>query len=128
MPNVTVGERTNLLALGGLVAIGAAGVCLGIQLFTGGWPPCYFASELHFPCPGCGGVRALRALLSGDIASSIRFNPLVVSLAVFAPITFAGELMEARAAARVGSLAFASLLVVAVYVTLARPFLGSDVL
>lgn len=30
------------------------------------------------PCPGCGGTRAFYHLLRGEIAQSLRFNPIVI--------------------------------------------------
>jgi len=38
--------------------------------------PCGFAHMFHMPCPGCGSTRAMLALASGDLAGTIRFNPL----------------------------------------------------
>ena len=33
---------------------------------------CYFSSELHLYCPGCGGSRAVLRLLEGDVIASVR--------------------------------------------------------
>ena len=38
--------------------------------------PCVFAHVFHTPCPGCGSTRACLALLHGDLAGVLRFNPL----------------------------------------------------
>ena len=39
--------------------------------------PCLFHLLTGLYCPGCGGTRALRALLAGDLALSLRYHPLV---------------------------------------------------
>ncbi len=39
---------------------------------------CLFAKTLHLYCPGCGGTRAVSALLRFDFLSSLRHNPLVL--------------------------------------------------
>jgi hypothetical protein len=36
---------------------------------------CIFKELLGFPCPGCGGIRALEALSRASILDSIRWNP-----------------------------------------------------
>ena len=39
---------------------------------------CLFSQTLHLYCPGCGGTRAVQALLAGDIADSFLSNPLPI--------------------------------------------------
>ena len=39
---------------------------------------CYFSRELHLYCPGCGGTRAILALLDGHIVRSFLSNPVPV--------------------------------------------------
>lgn len=41
---------------------------------------CRFARNLHFYCPGCGGSRALYALLRLDLLSSLAANPALLAL------------------------------------------------
>ena len=43
---------------------------------------CQFHLLTGLYCPGCGGTRALRALLSGNLLLSIRYHPLVAYMAV----------------------------------------------
>lgn len=40
--------------------------------------PCLFHAMTGFYCPGCGGTRAVAALLQGDLISSFRYHPLVL--------------------------------------------------
>ena len=60
----------------GLAAFGA--------LILSGLVRCPFATIMHVPCPGCGSTRAVRAVLSLDFATAMRFNPMapVITLAV----------------------------------------------
>lgn len=40
--------------------------------------PCVFHSLTGLYCPGCGGTRAVRALLKGDLWMSFQYHPLVL--------------------------------------------------
>lgn len=44
--------------------------------------PCLFHLLTGFYCPGCGGTRAVRLLLMGDVAGSFRYHPFVPYMAV----------------------------------------------
>ena len=44
--------------------------------------PCVLHSLTGLYCPGCGGTRAFRALLAGNLLLSIRYHPLVAYMAV----------------------------------------------
>ena len=59
-----------------------------IVIFTAGWPiflkmapylstGCRFLAVTGLYCPACGGTRALNALLSGHLITSLKFNPAV---------------------------------------------------
>ena len=39
---------------------------------------CLFSQTLHLYCPGCGGTRAVQALITGDILRSVMSNPIPV--------------------------------------------------
>lgn len=53
-------------------------------------PFCPFHKITGIPCPGCGGVRAARFLISGDIKSAIYTNPLSVLLCITIPSIIIG--------------------------------------
>lgn len=44
--------------------------------------PCVFHELLHLYCPGCGGTRAVYALLHFDILESLAYHPFVLFVAV----------------------------------------------
>ena len=44
--------------------------------------PCAFHSLTGLYCPGCGGTRAVRKLLYGDLRMSFQYHPLVLYGAV----------------------------------------------
>ncbi len=46
-------------------------------LFWGAGIPCLFHLVTGAYCPGCGGTRAAKALLTGHVLTSIRYNPVV---------------------------------------------------
>ena len=48
------------------------------------YPQCPIHEFLHLQCPGCGGTRAVAALLRGHIAEAMQFNALVTLLLPFA--------------------------------------------
>ena len=43
---------------------------------------CIFLKNFGFYCPGCGGTRAVKALLHGHILESLHYHPIVVYVAV----------------------------------------------
>lgn len=50
--------------------------------------PCMFHAVTGLYCPGCGGTRAVKYLLQGQIRTSIQYHPLVVYMAVAASAEF----------------------------------------
>lgn len=47
----------------------------------GFYPRCPFHAAFGLLCPGCGGTRAIAALLRGDLRQALALNPLVTLLA-----------------------------------------------
>lgn len=45
-------------------------------------PPCLFHKWTGYYCPGCGGTRAVKALLRGDVIRSFFYHPVVLYGAV----------------------------------------------
>ena len=52
--------------------------------------PCLFRSLTGLYCPGCGGTRALRFLLKGDVMKSLWYHPLVGYMAAVMAAEFGG--------------------------------------
>ena len=72
-----------LVALGIGIASVLLYVCTGINLLNLSYP-CMFNKLTHLCCPGCGGTRAFRALISGQILKSIYdYPPLIYGVAVY---------------------------------------------
>lgn len=61
----------------------AAGVLFAALLLVG-LPECPLYRLTGLYCAGCGGTRAIRALLHGDVAACFRQNPLLPLLAAAA--------------------------------------------
>ena len=85
-----LGNTDRVLYELGIVAlgIGIAAVllyfCTGINVLSIKYP-CVFNKVTHLCCPGCGGTRALRALLKGEILKSIYdYPPLLFGIVVYA--------------------------------------------
>ncbi len=56
------------------------------------YPACPFHAFTGLLCPGCGGTRAIAAMLRGHFAQAFRLNALIVSLTPVAAIVAAGRL------------------------------------
>ena len=52
-----------------------------VEFMAGQGFPCLFHLMTGLYCPGCGGTRAVRALLRGDLAMSFQYHPLVLYMA-----------------------------------------------
>jgi hypothetical protein len=64
------------------------------------YPQCPLHEFFHLRCPGCGGTRAVAALLRGHIAEAMQLNALVTLLLPFAAaygILFYGRILQRKA-------------------------------
>ena len=61
--------------------------------------PCLFRLATGLYCPGCGGTRALRLLLKGDLIGSLVYHPLVAYMIGAAGIVMLLRLRERGRAA-----------------------------
>lgn len=73
-PNRTLTVILGLLGLGFLTFLGLVEPA-GQLVF----PRCWLHEMTGLRCPGCGGTRALHALLTGEIRRAWQLNPLVVA-------------------------------------------------
>jgi hypothetical protein len=74
------------------LTIVAATSCLLLRFppeTSGFYPRCPVFTWLHIYCPGCGGTRAMAALLHGRVNEAIHWNVFAVVLLPFALIFFA---------------------------------------
>ena len=82
-------SRMELLTLG-LILLAAATACAVVLRFPPGspaanrLPKCLFHEWTGLYCPGCGGTRALYALLHGDLKTSLHENLLLIPAALTA--------------------------------------------
>lgn len=88
-PKISPANAANARVAFAVVAAVAAGVAAMVYFFNpsayGFYPVCQFHRLTGLNCPGCGGTRALYALLHGNIGTALRDNALlVVGLAVAA--------------------------------------------
>lgn len=69
-----------------LLILGVAALCGAALCYLYLWlaprhpilaPGCTLSRVTHLYCPGCGGTRAVAALLRGDIVRCLRANPIV---------------------------------------------------
>lgn len=44
--------------------------------------PCVILEKTGYYCPGCGGTRAVKALVNGDILNSLRYHSVVLYIVV----------------------------------------------
>ena len=79
--------------LANLVAFTVAAAACVVLLFppasSGFYPRCPIYLWLHIYCPGCGGTRALAALLHGRLNEAAHWNAMVVIFFPFAAVFLA---------------------------------------
>lgn len=74
-----------------ILAAGSVGMALyfGVILNRFEMPQCVFSSWFRIYCPGCGGTRAVEALLHGHVLESVWYHPLVL----YTVIVFGGFML-----------------------------------
>jgi Protein of unknown function (DUF2752) len=81
--------------------VGAGGAALAAALLLhdphvhGSWGVCPFLQLTGLPCPACGGLRAARDLLTGDVGAAVSSNAYAVLTAVLAIVGYAAWLVAA---------------------------------
>jgi hypothetical protein len=77
---------------------GAAGVVM-LRVFdpatSGVFPPCPLRYLTGLYCPGCGSLRALHALLQGDLRRAWAMNPLTVTVLPYVSYGLASQMLWA---------------------------------
>ena len=77
--------ETELFYIGLIFLAAGAGVWAVYHFALGGTVPrmpCFFDKVLGIYCPGCGGTRALTALVHGRLLEALWYHPLIPYLAV----------------------------------------------
>ena len=75
----------------------------GVRLLTDLGYPCSFRAVTGYYCPGCGGTRAIRALLEGDLIASFLYHPFVPYVAVLYALFMISHTVEWIAARKKSS-------------------------
>jgi hypothetical protein len=91
--NVRDSGFERLLLAVGLVAAASAWLFTRLGLSS---PSCLFRDLSGYPCPSCGGTRAVRAMVTGDFQGAFLLNPLAVLLilsGLFAVLYAAGVVL-----------------------------------
>ncbi len=79
-----------------LVAAGAVAVLHVVDPNEPGhYPTCPFLAVTGLHCPGCGSLRALRALSGGDLLTALDRNPLLVLAVPYLVVAWAAWLLRA---------------------------------
>ena len=72
-----------ILLTAALAAAGIVALLRNVDPSQCRWMPrCAFHALTGLYCPGCGATRALHALVHGNVLASLRWNPLLVPLAL----------------------------------------------
>jgi hypothetical protein len=109
-------KQYGVLAILGLSYLGLSSLGLGIA--------CPIHAATGFYCPGCGGTRAVKAVLRGDLPLAFHDNALLMS----SPVVIAcAVLIEKYSQKRIWLYAFLSIVLVAVVIfTVIRNQPGSE--
>lgn len=107
-------KRAKLSLERGLYITGLILLVCGIPLLylymrgveEGSFPPCLFYQYFGVYCPGCGGSRAVKALFSGDIVTSLFYHPFVLYTAVVFGVFMISQTLEIVSSGRIRGIRF----------------------
>lgn len=97
MTSATAARLTAPILSGGAAVAGAAYVHAVDPGVAGHYPGCPFLMLTGWYCPGCGSLRALHALTSGDVSTALARNPLTVLVVALVVAGWVGWLGRAYA-------------------------------
>lgn len=90
------GRRRPVSGVGVSTIVVVVGVIVGVVVLwsfdprsAGFFPKCPMFLWTGLQCPGCGTTRALHALVHGDLAAAVRFNPFTMALLALGVIKLA---------------------------------------
>jgi hypothetical protein len=84
-------------AVAALLGLAALALLWRLEPTPGGpYPPCPIRAATGLLCPGCGTLRALHALVHGELGAAFRLNPLAMSLL---PLVLLGLVQQWRPSA-----------------------------
>jgi hypothetical protein len=88
---LTGGRRAVLLPLGvaATAMVGAGYVASVDPNVAGHYPTCPFLAVTGWYCPGCGGLRAVHALVHGDLVTALARNPFAVVVLGYLVVSWA---------------------------------------
>ncbi len=84
MKNTKTDENV-LYVIGWILLLAVLVIAAAVKLWPGlseKLPPCLFLVLTGFYCPGCGGTRAVSALMHGKVLASLIYHPFVLYTAV----------------------------------------------
>ena len=90
------GSRSAKWALGGLAVAGLAYVAAVDPNQPNLVPACAFKALTGLDCPGCGGTRAVHALLHGDVGNALNHNVLVTAVVAIGLVWVLANLVRRR--------------------------------
>lgn len=96
-----IGLFLGILALSAVIFLWLTGMDLRELV-----PPCAFHSMIGLYCPGCGGTRAVHALLHGRLLESLRYHPVVLYFAAGYIVYMLSHVLDIVSRGRVRGLYF----------------------
>lgn len=98
------------------------------KMDSGIYPPCVLYSLLGIYCPGCGGTRAVKALLHGQIIQSLYYHPLVLYTAVIYLVFMLSQTISLLSRGRIKGIHFHYWFLYGALVVTALNFIGKNLL